>query len=54
MYGIVRMILQWLAEKLDFFAVYDIKWGYFEWRLHTLKALSFVHKDMTWGFQMSF
>ena len=51
--------VQWLAEKLDFLAVYDIKWGYFEWRLRTLKVLfccflSYVHKDMTWGFQMSY
>ena len=46
--------VQWLAEKLDFLAVYDIKWGYFEWRLHTLKvllccSLSYVYNDMTWG-----
>ena len=33
--------IQWLAEKLDFFAAYDIKWGYFEWRLPTLKVLLF-------------
>ena len=51
--------VQWLAEKLDFLEVYDIKWGYFEWRLHTLKelfsyVLDYVHKDMTWGFQMSY
>ena len=41
--GIVRMLVclyvQWLAEKLDFLAVYDIKWRYFEWKLHTLKVL---------------
>ena len=41
-----------LAEKLDFFEVYDIKWGYFEWELRTLKVLlycflSYVHIDMT-------
>ena len=27
------------AGKLDFLAVYDIKWGYAEWTLHTLKVL---------------
>ena len=30
---IVTANVQWLAEKLDFLAVYDIKWGYFEWVL---------------------
>ena len=47
--------IQWLAEKLDFLAVYDIKWRYFEWRLHTLKVLlfcflSYGRIDMTWSF----
>ena len=31
--------IQWLAGKLDFLAVYDIKWRYFEWRLQILKVL---------------
>ena len=31
--------VQWLARKLDFLAVYDIKWGYYEWGLRTLKVL---------------
>ena len=31
--------IQWLAEKLDFFKVYDIKWGYLEQGLRTLKVL---------------
>ena len=30
-------IIQWLAERLDFFDVYDMKWGDFEWELRTLK-----------------
>ena len=52
-------IIQWLAEKLDFFDVYDMKWGYFEWELRTLKVLlccflSYVNKDMIWGFQKSY
>ena len=52
-------MLQWLAEKLDFLAVYGIKWGYFEWVLCTLKVLlycflSYVHIDMTLGFKMSY
>ena len=33
--SVVAATLQWLAEKLDFLAVYDIKCGYFEWRLST-------------------
>ena len=36
---IVIQIVQWLAEKLDFLAVYGIKWGYFEWVPCTLKVL---------------
>ena len=31
--------LQWLAGKLDFLAVYDVEWGYFELRLRTLEVL---------------
>ena len=31
--------VQLLARKLDFLAVYDIKWRYFEWRLQILKVL---------------
>ena len=57
-YDMHALNIQWLAEKLDFFEVYDIKWGYFEWELHTIKVLlcctlSYVNKDMTWGFQIS-
>ena len=33
--------IQWLAEKLDFLAVYDIKWRYIKWELCTLKMLIF-------------
>ena len=53
----VHAYIQWLAEKLDFLAVNDIRWGYFERVSCTLKVLlycflSFVYIDMTWGFQM--
>ena len=51
--------LQWLAEKLDSLEVYDVKQGYSQLELHTLKVLlcrflSYVNKDMTRGFQMSY
>ena len=50
--------IHWLAEKLDFFEVYDIKWGYLEWKLRSLKVLlccflSYVNKGMTLVFQMN-
>ena len=46
-----QLYLQWPAEKPDFLAVYGIKWGHFQWRLHTLKVLfsyflGYVNKDL--------
>ena len=34
--------VQWLAEKLDSLAVYDIKWRYFKWELLIWKVLFFL------------
>ena len=47
-FRILELVLQWLAEKLDFLAVFDLNWRYFEGELHTLKVLlccflSYVH-----------
>ena len=29
------------CKKKDFLSVYKVKWGYFVWRLHTLKVVLF-------------
>ena len=40
------MILQWLTNKIDFLAVHEVKWGYFE-KIRYLKSGAILFLKLT-------